>query len=470
MGLRVAILLAVIGGLALVGAIAFFAVPNRRGPRVVVVGIVAAVLVVATLAVFLAPIGSVTPAPVSAKLSLYLTGQVCESAPPLFNSSCGSGPQTLLNLRATDGSTRWSAAASASQEKTTSSFIGAPILRDGVLYTMRSQTAPTEPLETLLALSASDGHEIWRAPLTNGPITMQVADGQVYVLLKDQQDASLLSVFNASTGAPGKQLTLPIFGGFAVTNGLIIGCDTYFNVAGGSSSNTALAAYHASDGSLAWQASSAVGEPLDELALPCAMALGDGVLYQASLNGANVGAVRVSNGQPLWTARADSVTSLTLSGDRLIAVSTPTPFGAKFNLPSPTSDKVVALSLSDGHTLWQREFSIGQAQGPYSSASAAVDDDRLYVASSSGLRALRLSDGAPLWEQKSSQSNGGQFYAHPVVAQKTIFVHYGYSTGFEFAPAQRTPQPEQIYALNAATGEPYWNAPVYSTGFALGEV
>ena len=63
MGLRIAILLAVIGGLALIGAIAFFAVPNRRGPRVAVVGTVAGVLVVATLAVFLAPISSVTRRP-----------------------------------------------------------------------------------------------------------------------------------------------------------------------------------------------------------------------------------------------------------------------------------------------------------------------------------------------------------------------------------------------------------------------
>ena len=63
MGLRIAILLAVIGGLALSGAIAFFAVPNRRGPRVAVVATVAGVLIVATLAVFLAPISRAAQAP-----------------------------------------------------------------------------------------------------------------------------------------------------------------------------------------------------------------------------------------------------------------------------------------------------------------------------------------------------------------------------------------------------------------------
>jgi outer membrane protein assembly factor BamB len=429
----------------------------------------AAVLLIATLAVFLAPITGVTQAPVSADLSLYLTGQVCESAPPLFNGSCGSGYLTLLNLRATDGSTRWSASANVSSEKGSNVFLGAPILSDGILYSMRSQTAPTDPLETLLALSATDGHEIWRAPLTNGPLAMQVADGQVYVLLKGSPGESLLSIFDALTGA-GQQLTLPIFAGFIVTNGLIIGCDTYLNTGNGSSSNTSLAAYHANDGSLAWQASSPAGEALDALAVPCAMALGDGVLYQSSYNGTSIAAMRVSDGQPLWMARADSVSTLTLSGDRLIAVSTPTPFTAKFGLPSLTSDKVVALSLSDGHTLWQREFAIEQSGGPYTPASTALDDTNLYFASSSGLRALRLSDGASLWEQKSSQSNGGQFYAYPVVAQKTVFVNYGYSAGFDFTPAQRSTTPSRILALNAETGESYWSVSVHSTGFVLGEV
>jgi outer membrane protein assembly factor BamB len=469
MGLRLAILLAVIGGLALIGGIAYFAVPNRRGPRVTVVGVVAAILVIAMLAVFLAPIGSVARAPINENLSIYLTGQVCESAPPLFNAGCGSGYLTLLNLRATDGSTRWSASANVSLEKGSNVFLGAPILSDGILYTLRSQTTPTDPLETLLALSATDGHEIWRAPLTNGPLAMQVADGQVYVLLKGSPGESLLSIFDARNGAP-RQLALPIQLGFTVTNDLIIGCDSYLNTGNGSSSNTSLAAYHASDGSLAWQASSPEGEALDALAVPCAMALGDGVLYQSSYNGTSVAAMRVSDGQPLWTARADSVSTLTLSGDRLIVVSTPTPFTAKFGLPSLISDKVVALSLSDGHTLWQREFAIGQADGPYTPASTALDDTNLYVASSSGLRALRLSDGVPLWEQKSSQSNGGQFYTDPVVAQKTVFVHYGYSAGFNFTPAQRSTEASRILALNAETGESYWSVSVHSTGFVLGEV
>jgi outer membrane protein assembly factor BamB len=153
----------------------------------------------------------------------------------------------------------------------------------------------------------------------------------------------------------------------------------------------------------------------------------------------------------------------------LIAVSEPNPYAAKIGQPSATAEKVTALSLADGRALWQREFATGPLNGPYSAGFIAVDEERLYVATTSALRSLRLSDGATQWERKNSQSDG-QFYLHPVVTQKTIFVDYGYSYGFEAGPTLRSPQPGHICALNAATGEPYWSVSVYSTGFALGAV
>src|SRR5262245_22619456 len=198
MGLRIAILLAIFGGLALIGAIAFFAVPNRRGPRLAVVGSVATVLLVATLVVFLAPIAGATQAPTSPNLSLYLTGQTCEPAPPTFNSACGTRTQTLLNLRAADGATRWTAPVDVPPEKGGNPFFGAPILRDGALYTLRGGAESGAVLATLVALRASDGGEIWHAPLDSTPLAMDVADGQVYLLLKYHEDASLLRIFNAS--------------------------------------------------------------------------------------------------------------------------------------------------------------------------------------------------------------------------------------------------------------------------------
>jgi outer membrane protein assembly factor BamB len=466
MGLRIAILLAVIGALALGGAIAFFAVPKRRGPRVAVLATVAAVLIVAALVVFLAPIAGATQAPVSPNLSLYLTGQICESAPPTFNATCGSGPQTLLNLRAIDGSTRWSAPASISQSTESSAFIGEPVLRDGVLYAIRGGAAPSDPAATLLALRATDGGEIWHTALDSTPLSIQVADGQVYVLLKYQENASLVRVFSTRDGAPAQYFTLPIMAGFTVSDGLIIACDTY--LFSGSSTSANFSAWHASDGALAWSETLPVGAQTGPSAVPCALGIGGDVIYSAPYQGDAVSAVRLSDGRPLWTASLGFVAALRLSNDHLIAVSTPSPYAAKFGQPAPDAEMVTALALTDGHSLWQREFAAGPVHGPYTAGFIAVDDEHAYVSTSSALRSLRLGDGAMQWERKNSQSDG-QFYGRPTVTQKTIFVSYGYDYGFEAGPVIRSPQSGHILALNTATGEPYWSVSVYSTGFALGE-
>jgi outer membrane protein assembly factor BamB len=468
MGLRVAILLAVIGGLALIGAIAFFAVPNRRGPRVAVVGVVGAILIVATLAVFLAPISGVTQAPVSPNLSLYLTGQTCEPAPPTFNSACGTRTQGLLNLRATDGATRWTAPIDVPAEKGGNAFFGAPILRDGVLYTLRGGAEPGAVAATLLALRASDGGEIWRAPLDSTPLAMDVADGQVYMLLKYHEDTSLLRVFNASDGAPKQQFPLPIFSSFTVTDGLIIGCDAYLYLYSSSSVNTAFAAYHANDGSLVWQVSAPVGARANDTPTPCALALGNGVLYQATQDSDGVTAVRASDGQPVWQAQVDSVVAMSLSSERLIAASVPNLALIKSGQSGLTSEKITTLDVKDGHVLWQRDFPLTEANGPYTPATIAADGERAYVATKSGLRAFRLSDGATLWERKTGDVT--PFYSYPVAAQGTLFALNGYYPVYEFPLVQHNAQASRIVALNAATGDSYWGVTVYSTGFALGEV
>jgi outer membrane protein assembly factor BamB len=465
MGLRIAILLAVIGALSLLGVIAFFAVPNRRGSRVAVIATVASILIVATVAVFLAPISGASPAPVNASLSLYLTGQICESAPPTFNANCGSGPQALLNLRATDGATRWSAPASIAEGKANNGFIGAPVLRDGVLYAIRGGGSPGDPVATLLALRPTNGKEIWRAPLDSTPLSMQFADGEVYILMKYQENASLARSFNASTGTPGRYFTLPIFAGFTVAGSLIISCVTYLFSGGSTSAD--FSAYHASDGSLAWRASVPAGAQTGPSAVPCSLVIGDGVIYTAPYEGDAVAAIRLADGQPLWTAPVGFVAALDLTNDQLIAVSAPSPYATKFGQPNPGSEKVTALGLADGHALWQREFASGPVSGPYAAGFIAADEENIFVSTSSALRSLRLSDGVTQWERKTSQ---GQFYLSPVVAQKTVFIGYGSSHGFEAGPVIHYPQPGRVFALNAATGEPYWSVSVYSTGFVVGEV
>jgi outer membrane protein assembly factor BamB len=293
---------------------------------------------------------------------------------------------------------------------------------------------------------------------------MQVADGQVYVLMQDREDVSLLRSFNASTGAPGRQFSVPIIAGFIVTNGLFIGCDAYFYT---SPSTVTFLAYHTRDGSLAWR-ESPPGAHGGEPRAPCVLALGNGVLYQASYNGAGVAAVRVSDGQPLWSAQVESVAALALSGDQLIAVSAPTIY-SKFGQSPPTAEKVTALNPTDGRSRWQREFAASPVTDSYTYATIALDEERVFVATTGALRSLRLRDGATLWEQKSLSSGqiGGQFYAYPLVAQDTLFVEYGF-VGVDPTPERRAALQTHILALNVETGEAYWNTSAYSTGFVIG--
>ena len=321
------------------------------------------------------------------------------------------------------------------QRKRGTPFFGAPILRDGVLYTLRGGAEPGAVAATLLALRASDGGEIWRAALDSTPLAMDVADGQVYMLLKYHEDASLVRVFDASDGAPKQQFTLPIFTGFVVTNGLIIGCDSYLYLYNESAANTSFAAYHASDGSLAWQASALAETPAGGGPSPCALALGNGVLYQAAEKSGGVTAVRVSDGKPVWQAQIESVVALGLSSERLIAASVPNLALIKSGQSNLTSEKFTAFDLKDGHVLWQRDFPLTEANGPYISATIAADDERAYVATKSGLRVFRLSDGATVWERKT----GGDtpFYSYPVVAQGTLFALNGYYPVYEYPLAQR---------------------------------
>jgi outer membrane protein assembly factor BamB len=199
------------------------------------------------------------------------------------------------------------------------------------------------------------------------------------------------------------------------------------------------------------------------------LALGNGVVYQASYNGTSVTAVRVNNGQALWTAQVESVAALALSGDQLIAVSARTIY-SKFGRAPPTSEKVTALNLADGRSRWQREFAAPQVIDSYTYATIALDAERVFVATTGALRSLRLRDGATLWERKSSVSDGrigGQFYAYPAVAQDALFVEYG-SVGFDPTPERRAALQSHILALNMESGEAYWGVPVYSTGFVVG--
>lgn len=98
---------------------------------------------------------------------------------------------------------------------------------------------------------------------------------------------------------------------------------------------------------------------------------------------------------------------------------------------------VLALRLTDGARLWQRE--VGPPGRPLS--APATDGERVYVGARDGLHALRLRDGDPVWHFATER----RIEAAPVLADDTLYV-----VGHD----------HHLYALDAVTGEERWHTVV----------
>jgi len=98
---------------------------------------------------------------------------------------------------------------------------------------------------------------------------------------------------------------------------------------------------------------------------------------------------------------------------------------------------VLALRLTDGARLWQRE--VGPPGKPLS--APATDGERVYVDARDGLHALRLRDGDLAWHFATER----RIEAAPVLAGATLYV-----AGLD----------HHLYALDAVTGEERWRTAV----------
>lgn len=140
--------------------------------------------------------------------------------------------------------------------------------------------------------------------------------------------------------------------------------------------------------------------------------IADGVVYiaeggagtpQNASAGGTVTALRASDGAVLWTTRITGtvqvgaqpgvstiplgpITAAPVVADGNVYV------GATFQASALNAGLIVALRSSDGHVLWQQQVDAGVSQQPVAAGSGLV-----YVAGTSGLRALRASDGSVAW-------------------------------------------------------------------------
>jgi outer membrane protein assembly factor BamB len=467
MGLRVAIAVAILGGLVLIGVIAFFIVPSRRGPRLALGATLITALVLALIALVLAPLSPLGMSPASKKLSVYFTGQVCDTSPFARDQTCASGLMGLNDLHASDGTLRWDAKADRSNGNQNSVYYGAPALHDRVIYTVRGPAPPNDTAATLFALQATDGSEIWRAPVDAKPLRITVQDGQILMLLKYREDQSHMLVLSASDGRVIQKLTLPLVTSFFIADGLLIGCASYPDAA---RSVWLFAAWRLNDGAQVWSDSTPLGIPNNPNTptniLACSLDVAGGIVYAAPIAGGLVTAARIADGGRVWERRLDFVGAIAVSASRLIAATAPTVYTMKQSHSGAQIERALALDLATGQTVWERSLPAGLPDGPGSNVFLTISGDMAYVAAAKHLRAFRVTDGALLWQ---ASDKGGASYFDPVVEQGTLYVSYAY----EFAgPRQELQEPAQgqIRALDASTGSLFWSVQVLSSGFSVGEV
>lgn len=190
----------------------------------------------------------------------------------------------------------------------------------------------------VVALSASNGKEIWRKQLKGEISSVPQSNGQVVAV---QTMNGKLFVLDAKTGAdmwffenPPPLLTLRGSAAPVVTDSAI-----YTGFANGR-----LMAFNPSNGLILWEQRMAVPKGRSELDrmvdIHASPLLKDGILYVGTYQG-RIAAVSRGTGASVWGIDGSTSESLAASDDKLFV--------------SQSDGKVVAYSLTSGEQLWQNE-------------------------------------------------------------------------------------------------------------------
>ena len=294
-------------------------------------------------------------------VSLLLSGcgatSIFNAAAPLASHvtipySVGGSETTTAGLTALngrDGADAWHAATG----EPSTNF--QPIMVNGIIYTEGGSTQPSS--RTLVAVRASDGHTLWKAPMPNPDFT--IASDGVVVLAQAKADG--LFALDAATGALRWRLDQPATDPVYVKDGLAIATITDAQGQGAH-----LAVYQEADGKPLWQLIYAALAGINRTAVYTSLAnevlayapLTGKELWHSEIAGDIVGvsdqAVLVSGSQHV--ASLDPATGRTLWNVPIVfdgwpgIVQTPTlVYGTHQNA-------IIALRLDDGSQAWLGEF------------------------------------------------------------------------------------------------------------------
>jgi outer membrane protein assembly factor BamB len=160
--------------------------------------------------------------------------------------------EALTALRASDGTTLWSAPLS-------DALSGIPMwtLGSGALYVVASPT-PTSPTQTftMFAFNTSTGAELWHVSLQGAPTghnTLLLSNGTLYFGEDTSTPSGAMAVVQAVRASDGATLwhTAPVAG---FINDLVVSGGTVcYSYSLGNGPGGAIVALHASDGSPSWQ-------------------------------------------------------------------------------------------------------------------------------------------------------------------------------------------------------------------------
>lgn len=276
-------------------------------------------------------------------------------------------PGAVYALTASDGSIKW--------QSRVQGFV-ADMDNDAIYL--------TTPDSKLDALNISDGSLQWHFQGENPLSTIQIANGQVYIILSPNQGGGQHSIFYALSASDGSmQWRYPSGTGDTALGAFVVDANTVYlegNPATGLFVYTAntVFAFHAKDGSPLWQTT------LQGTALNTAY-LDSGTLYTSS-GGGKVYALNTQDGSQLWQAQTGNGYPVIEAIDN----------GQVY--ASAYGDGLYALSAKDGSVRWRY-------QSDAFVAVFSITNGVVYAASSgsqnpsehSMILSLNIANGAALW-------------------------------------------------------------------------
>lgn len=306
---------------------------------------------------------------------------------------------TLHAFAADSGARLWSTSIAKGDENRAARFGGGASYDDGRVFA-------TDGLGDVVALTAADGKEIWRAkpggPLRGAPA---IANGQVYVLSQDNQIYAL----DQGNGNVvwSQSASIESQGVFGVAPPA---ADAGTVVAGFSSGE--LNAYRYENGRTLWQdalSRTSITTSVSSLAdIDAGPVIADGRVYAIGQGGRMV-ALEISTGQRLWEQNLAGISTPWIAGEWLFVV---------------TDDaRLVCLSRANGKVRWISQLrAFGNEKkrsNAYNWFGPVLAGERLWLTNSRGeLVAASAADG----KVQATIRVGEHFSLPPIVANQTLYV------------------------------------------------